>query len=257
MLGQQWFYYRTFRKVIAAFGAVFNDIQYAKYDYANNKQLGIATIPLTYEGKETWLTRLQADPELTRGTQIPLPAMTYEWKTVRYAKERKQTGFLKGQFAQSNNTATQYKLGIPIDMGFELNLFARNIEDGAQVAEQIVSMMAPQYTVKLKYLVSGNVFVSENLPIILQEFNKDSEYEGPQGTIRMVTWTFLFNVQTFLYGPQPVTNVIKSVSIDFFSEMPGTANANAPVAIITSNVNPITANSTDTWNANTIIVETA
>src|SRR5437879_2595054 len=96
MLGQSYFYYRTMRKVIIAFGAIFNGIEVQKRDANTQTELpGRMTVPVVYENKETWFTRLTADPDLLQGVQIKLPAMTYEMTSITYDPARKISGYLK------------------------------------------------------------------------------------------------------------------------------------------------------------------
>jgi hypothetical protein len=65
MLKQKHFYNRTIRKIVVAFGTLFNDIQVARYD-KNGNQKEIIKVPLNYGAKEKYLTRLTSDPTLVK-----------------------------------------------------------------------------------------------------------------------------------------------------------------------------------------------
>ena len=64
MLGQQ-FYHETMRKVVVAFGTIFNNIKHCK-----NNNSGVVTqsmkVPLAYGPKQKFLTRLREDPNLNK-----------------------------------------------------------------------------------------------------------------------------------------------------------------------------------------------
>lgn len=252
MLGYQPFYWQTIRKIITVFGALFNGIEMVKYDPSTRVELGRITVPLTYEGKETFVTRLNADPTLTKGMQIVLPAMTYEFKNMQYAADRKVSSFVKNKIlgtGQSN--LLQYSLATPYDLLFDLNLYVRNMEDGLQIIEQIVPFFAPDYTVSLKYLITATDWVSEDLPIVLEEIQFDNDYQGAAGSVRQINWTLTFKVKALFYGPIPNnSNIIKEVIVNLRDYNSGNTQA-----VIDLTVNPPTANITDNWTINTTINE--
>ena len=220
-----------------------------KFDANTGAEISRITVPVTFEGKETFVTRLLSDPNLTRGTQINLPAMSYEFTGIKYEANRKLSPFQKATFISTGNTAVQFQMATPYIASFELNIYTRNWEDGAQILEQIIPFFNPDYTITLKYLVSGSDYVSENLPITLEDIEYKTEYEGPAGTVRNVIWTLNFTAHMLFYGPTPTNQVIKEVIINFRDY-----NSGNNEAIMTSSVNPITANITDSWNVNTVIV---
>ena len=75
MLGQQ-FYHETMRNVIVAFGTLFNNIHLVR---KNNSGSIIQTmkVPLAYGPKQKWLTRLDADADLSSKVAITLPPVSY------------------------------------------------------------------------------------------------------------------------------------------------------------------------------------
>ena len=71
MLGQQ-FYHETIRKVVIAFGTMFNDIHLVR---KNNSGTIIQTmkVPLAYGPREKFLVRLREDADLTKQVAVTLP----------------------------------------------------------------------------------------------------------------------------------------------------------------------------------------
>ena len=76
MLGQQ-FYHETIRKVIIAFGTMFNSIQLVR---KNNSGVVTQTmkVPLAYGPRQKFLVRLQEDADLTKQVAITLPRIGFE-----------------------------------------------------------------------------------------------------------------------------------------------------------------------------------
>ena len=65
MLGNSQFYHRTIRKVVVAFGTVFNDILLQRYNADGLTKREVFKVPLSYGAKEKYLTRITSDPTLT------------------------------------------------------------------------------------------------------------------------------------------------------------------------------------------------
>ena len=259
MLGNQWFYYRTLRKIVNSFGSLFNGIDMVSYNYDTMEEIKRITVPLTFEGKENYMTRLLSDPDLTKGVQIQLPRMSYDFKGLKYRPDRRQTMYKAGQLTQSGNNAQRVYTAAPYDVFLELYLYNRNMEDGLQIIEQILPTFAPDYSLSLKYLTTPNpansnssIWVSQDLPIVLQNIDFSNEYEGGAGKVRLITWTLQFNAKAFFYAGTTPFGVIKDVIVTL-------KDSNTDISLSTMNieVNPITANISDSWNVNTTIVETS
>lgn len=252
MFGWQPFYYRTTRKVVSTLGALLNGMEMISYDANTQTELSRVTVPVIYEGKETFVTRLLADPTALRGTQINLPHMTYELKSFAYDPNRKLSPYIKNQAINTSNTTSYFQTAVPYTLSFDVNLYVRNQEDGMQIIEQIIPFFAPEYVVNLKYITANGSFVTEQLPFVLENISYQSDYEGPSGTVRMVTWTLQIAAHVLYFGPVPSANVIKEVIINFRNE--NTPNGNI-LAVMTDTVSPITANANSAYNVVTTIIE--
>ena len=66
MLNNLHFYNRSIRKIVVAFGTIFNDIQLVRYTKDGLTPKEIFKVPLSYGSKEKYLTRITSDPSLTK-----------------------------------------------------------------------------------------------------------------------------------------------------------------------------------------------
>jgi hypothetical protein len=66
MLGNAPFYNRTIRKIVVAFGTVFNDIYLVRYTKDGLTAKETIKVPLNWGAKEKYITRLTSDPTLTK-----------------------------------------------------------------------------------------------------------------------------------------------------------------------------------------------
>ena len=83
MLGNKHFYNRTIRKVVVAFGTMFNDIQLIRYTKDGSTAKEVFKVPLSYGPKEKYLTRIISDPNLTKSVSSVIPRMSFDLEIGR------------------------------------------------------------------------------------------------------------------------------------------------------------------------------
>ena len=76
-------YHRIVRKVVVAFGNLFNGINLSRYDEAGTEKEKFL-VPIVYGGKEKYVSRLEGDPNLDKKVQITLPMMSFELVNMKY-----------------------------------------------------------------------------------------------------------------------------------------------------------------------------
>jgi hypothetical protein len=204
MLGNSQFYNRTIRKVVVAFGTIFNDIQLQRYSKDGNTKYEIFKVPLSYGAKEKYLTRITSDPSLTKSVQTVVPRISFELTGMSYDTSRKQQTLVRN-FAQnaSGGLNAQYA-PVPYDFNFSLSIFVRNTEDGTQILEQILPFFAPDYTVTVDFVPAMDQ--KYDLPIILNSVNTSTDYEGDMLTTRLIIWDLEFTVKGWIWPPVKTPN---------------------------------------------------
>lgn len=206
MLGNEHFYNRTIRKIVVAFGTMFNDIELVRYNKAGTVEYERTRVPLIYSSKEKFITRLQSDPTLTKSIGIALPRISFEMMGVNYDNTRKQQSLLKNvTINPSGGFKTQFA-PVPYNFDFTLSIFVRNQEDGTQILEQILPFFTPDFTVTVD-LVPG-MDQKYDMPIILNSATPDISYEGDMLDTRLIIWTLEFTVKAFIFPPVKTSNTI-------------------------------------------------
>jgi hypothetical protein len=199
MLGNTHFYNRTIRKIVVAFGTLFNNIQLVRYNKAGTTAYEKFKVPLSYGSKERYLTRITSDPNFTRSVNAVVPRIAFELTGMSYDSSRIQTT-LTQNFAQSPTGVfkTQYA-PVPYDFNFSMSIFVRNTEDGTQIVEQIIPYFRPDYTVTVDFI--PDMDQKYDLPIILTSVNTVTDYEGAlvDGTTRLITWDLEFTVKGYIW----------------------------------------------------------
>ena len=115
MLGKNQYYNRSIRKIVVAFGTIFNDIQVQRYSKDGATKFEIFKVPLTYGSKERWLTQIQSDPTLTKSIGVSVPRITFELTGMSYDNSRKQQSLLKNFAKNSSGRLDSQYVPVPYD----------------------------------------------------------------------------------------------------------------------------------------------
>ena len=146
------FYHATIRKIVAAFGTVFNNISVVRKDQSGNV-INIQRVPLAYGPKQKFLARIDEQPDL-RGNKIAikLPRMSFEIVTMTYdaATKINRNNVVSSVNPTDPKNKTVVRQFAPYRMGIQLSIMAKNQDDALQIVEQILPYFQPEYTITLK-----------------------------------------------------------------------------------------------------------
>lgn len=239
---------RIIRKLIVAFGNLFNNITLVRHDN-NGVEQERFLVPLTYAPKELYVQRLEADPDLDKKVQITLPRMSYEMLGMSYDSSRKQLTNVKN-FTKSGATNSFYN-PVPYDFSFTLSIYTRNHEDAHSIVECLLPFFTPDFTLSVNLL--PEVEVTKEIPIILNKTDREVHYDGNrESDTRMIIWTLDFTLKGFIYGGRSdvSNNLITHVINNFYDY-----DTESKIIKIDTVTNPITTNVHSNWVANTTITE--
>lgn len=215
-----------------SFGTIFKDIQLVKYNADTFDEISRINVPLTYAGKEDFLTRLLSNPDLHKPTQIDLPRMSFEFTNIAYDKTRKLSSYLTSSSRTSLSSANQQYAGVPYDMDFQLQIYVRNVEDGTQIVEQILPYFNPDYTLSMSFVDQMNI--TRDIPIILESVEYDPAYQGPADTtVRVLVWTLKFKMKTYFFGPISNASLITEATANVHMSSGGSPDATAEEMVLT------------------------
>lgn len=249
MLGNNHFYNRTIRKIVVAFGTLFNDIQLVRYNKAGTIDYEKIKVPLSFGPKEKYITRLTSDPSLTKSIATSLPRMSFDMDGLSYDSSRKHIT-LQNNFAAntvSGGYNSQYA-PVPYSFDFSLTIYVRNIEDGTQILEQILPFFTPDYTVTVDFI--HNMGRKYDMPIILNSVSPSVDYEGDMMTTRMVMWNLSFTVKAYIFPPVKDAKLITTANTNTMitTNTEDVANSNSINAFSTSTKpSPNTANASSAY----------
>ena len=197
MLNNPHFYNRTIRKVVVAFGTLFNDIDIIRFAKDGTYQTRMK-VPLNYGAKEKYLTRLENDPTLTKSIATLVPRISFNLDSIAYDISRKQQTTLQNFSYTADGVKSQYA-PIPYNFDFSLSIYVRHTEDGTQILEQILPFFTPDFTVTIDFVDS--MCQKYDMPIILNSVTNNTDYEGDMMTTRLITWDLQFTAKGFIWPP--------------------------------------------------------
>ena len=215
----------SIRKLVIAFGTLFNGIQLEQTDENGNERL--FTVPLTYSPKEKFVKRLTEPSSISDKTriEISLPKMSFELVGLVFDPTRKLNKINKKVCVSGIQGNTSYA-EVPYNFVFNLNVYTRNLEENLQIMEQILPYFSPEFVVSVNM---NDMNSSVNIPIGIAATNLTQEYEGDFSTRRFIVSTFQFIAKSYIYGPIKTEPVIKDININFLEEPSGICLGSAPI----------------------------
>ena len=214
MLGNAQFYNRTIRKVVVAFGTLFNDITLQRYTLDGATKKEVFRVPLSYGSKEKYLTRITSDPNLTKSVATVVPRISFELTGMSYDTSRKQVSTLQNFSA---NTATGIKTQyspIPYNFDFSMSIYVRNTEDGTQILEQILPFFTPDFNVTVDFVPSMDQ--KYDMPVLLNSVANEVDYEGDMLSTRLIIWNLEFTAKSYIWPPVKSGKIIRQANTSIF-----------------------------------------
>ena len=214
MLGNANFYNRTIRKIVVAFGTVFNDIYLVRYTKDGLTAKETIKVPLNWGAKEKYLTRLTSDPTLTKSIATTLPRISFDMTGMSYDSSRKLPTTMRNFSANNSTTVKTQYVPVPYNFDFSLSIYVRNTEDGTQILEQILPFFTPDFSVTVDFVPSMDP--KYDMPIILNSVSNEVDYEGEMMTTRMIIWNLEFTAKGHIWPPVKTGKVITTANTNLY-----------------------------------------
>lgn len=215
MLSNAHFYYQLLRKYVTIFGNMFNDIVLVRYDQDRN-EIERVKVPIIYGPKDKAFQRNQADPDLNNPIQVPLPRMSFEISALTYDVSRKQIATLRAAAANNATRVNSNYMGVPYDINFDLNIYAKNLDEANQILEQIIPYFNPDYTVSINPV--PDVGFIKDIAIILNAVNPQVDYTGSFEQPRVIEYNLNFTLKGYFFGPISYPKIIRKVITNIFND---------------------------------------
>ena len=245
------FYNQGFKKLIVAFGQIFNNIVIQRTNSTGGVTARIK-VPLAYAPKEKFLVRLDQQSNLeSREFATTLPRMGFEITGLAYDSSRKLTRVQKYSKVKSNEDGKKMNFNytpVPYNISMNLYVFTATAEDGLQIIEQILPYFQPDYTVTVN--VVPDLGIKRDIPIVLGNIGYEDTYDGSFTQRRAVIYTLSFTAKTYLFGPMDNQGVIKTVQADVGTDTDSPLTREERIVVVPD---PTTADADDDFGFTTTI----
>lgn len=250
MLGDH-FYHEKFRKAVAIFGTLFNNLYVVRRNNSGGT-ISSMKVPLSYAPKRSFLERIreQADLDTDTSVAIKLPRMSFEIIAISYdpARQLQKTNNYQssGELPGLRNKVYSY---VPYTLAFQLNIYAKSQDDALQLVEQILPYFNPQFTVTIKPFKTLPD-VREDIPVTITGVDYADDYEGALEQRRTIIYTLFFDMKLNLYGPIDGQTVITKSIAKLFDI---NASADSDLGSITVTPTPAGVTVDSDFGFNTVI----
>lgn len=191
------FYNGSIRRMVVAFGSLFNQLYIDKAESGGTKTL---LVPISYAPKEKYKVRLSGDPYFQNPNQITLPRMAFEITGYVYDTARKRNSVNRNivRPTTSNPSGVDYAFAeVPYNIDFALYIYVRNMEDGLRIVEQILPFFSPEFVMTVNF---DDINRKIDVPLYLNSVSSEEDYEGDFETRRSIIFTLNFTMKTYLFG---------------------------------------------------------
>lgn len=211
-----YYYNKSLRKLIVGFGSLFSNI-YVQHENADGNPTSLQ-VPITYASQEKFIQRLLSPSSITDGTRIEnqLPRISFIMNNILADPSRRRVRFSPNVRLNTSpsggcdNQGSQIANEVPVNVGFNLFVYTRHVDDMLQIVEQIMPFFVPDHIISLSFNENQN---SVNVPIVMVSNNLTDKYEGDLNTRRIHIASFNFIAKSYLYGAvKPVTTIDSSSS---------------------------------------------
>jgi hypothetical protein len=210
------YYNESIRKLIVAFGSLFNNIQIQNTNSGGDSQL--IRVPLSYGPKEKFIRRIEESSSISGSTKvlITLPRLGFNITDIVYDPARKRNTVGKRYYYKTGATGghPSYSYSeVPYNFNMSLYSFTRTMTDSLQIMEQILPYFTPEFNVTMRF---SDLNPKVDIPIILTGVNMEEEYEGDFDTRRNITAQYDFTVKSSVFGEVKQRNTILYTETTFF-----------------------------------------
>jgi len=233
------FYHAKYRKAVAVFGTIFNNITVIRKD-ASGATMSQIKVPLSFSPKRKFIERLSQNKDLLEDTKtaIRLPRMGFEVLGLNYDPPRqlpRVNAF--PMFGDSDSVKKKVYVGTPYSMQFSLGVYAKTIDDAMQIIEQILPYFAPNYSMTIKPYAEYPKFM-EDVTISLQSVSQDDTYQGSLENRRTIIFDLNFEMKVMFHGPLESGKIVQKVINKFYFMNEGLKDSDVFVEKHTLTTNP-------------------
>ncbi len=201
------FYHATTKKVITAFGTLFNSIKILR---ENGDEI---SVPLSYAPTQHFIETLNKEIDKP-GERINklLPRMSFAFSSPEYDPTRETDSLDVLTCVDDSGERWQYQ-PVPYTYTVTMNVWTKFLEDQYQIIEQILPYFRPDFNVTINDSDS-NMGIKQDIAFELISVEDEDTYETAVIDNRTIITTLTFSAKVYFYPPVESGGVVKHVIIN-------------------------------------------
>ena len=204
------FYHNQIRSYSQIFNKIFSNLDVI------NKDGKVKPVPITHGPKEKWVRR-NNDDDLTKQPAMLLPRMSYEITSFNYSFKRKTIKNLNGFCFTKDGEELKVFSPAPWDIGFNLYIQTKTLDDMYQILEQILSRFNTVLNVNISIFKNSNL--SYDIPITIDSVSPSDTYTGSLEENREIIYTISFIMPVYIFGEIFTKPLINNIQIEINNSM--------------------------------------
>jgi hypothetical protein len=204
-------------------GTLLNNIRITRTN-SNGDISALIKVPISYAAKDKMLARILQDPNIDRPSAVaPLPMISFEMGKVKYDGSRK-LNTINRTVVKNDSLPNKFKYQynpVPYNIDFKVYIYAKNVEDGTKIIEQILPYFTPDWTTTVNLI--PEIEITMDIPIILNNIDYSDNYDGDFKDRRAIIWSLDFTLKGYFYGPVKSSGIIKFIKTNLYIPSTNTA----------------------------------
>lgn len=237
------FYFATMRKIIVAFGSLFNGVKIQRMD-SDGITVKTIPVPIAY-GPGSYWAKLYKRPGSNDSPviEVTMPRLAFELYALNPMIEKATSqisNHKRVHDTDTNDFLTQLN-PMPYEFNMRLSLLSINIEDALQIAEQIL----PYHEINVTINEIPSMDIKRDIRIKNTGVNITDDYEGDSlSSKRLLQWDFEYSISGYINKPiitkPPILNAIMNSYLSSVDRIDETIDVQ---------VTPNTAKEDEAWDA--------
>lgn len=237
------FYFATMRKIIVAFGSLFNGVKIQRID-SDGVTVKTIPVPIAY-GPGSYWAKLYKRPGSNDApvVEVTMPRLAFELYAVNpmIGKATSQISNHKRVHDTDTNDFLTQLNPMPYEFNMRLSALSLNIEDMLQVAEQIL----PYHEINVTINEIPTMDIKRDIRVINTGTTISDDYEGDsQSSKRLLQWDFEYTINGYINKPiitkPPILNAILNTYLSDINRIDETIDVQ---------VTPSSAKEDESWDA--------
>lgn len=210
-MNRQPIYFSSIRRMIIAFGTIFNEMYILRKD-ENGNTVKELKVPFEYGSKTHWYRRIK---ELEKDSSFNkvIPRISFLVTSMTYDPSRKMNTMNFNSRNIAEDLRAKQLAPVPYNIGVEMTVWAKNMEDGLMIVEQILPLFAPQINLKIREVDDLDIW--NDVDIVLNGVSMNDTFEEQLDTDRLLTFTFDCTIRGNVYPTIRNEKLVHKAVIDF------------------------------------------